>query len=239
MAAFGVNWAVGFIAAAHRSYSGCLQYKLNVARAQQELRRAGIRPPEITFTGDWHTHEGFVTANADHVRLARQSLPVGLQATARLVFTAHSIPASMAREYPYERQVRESAERVARRLGVTDWAVVFQSRSGRPEDPWLGPDICDYLREEHGRGLRAVIVSPIGFVCDHIEVLYDLDREAAAVCAQLGIAMARASSVNDHPAFVQLMAEVVQRMCDTYKRGRPLRVAPITAPPQEMPPPRR
>ncbi|MBA2604197.1 MAG: ferrochelatase, partial [Acidobacteria bacterium] len=103
-------------------------------------------------------------------------------------------------------------------------ATVYQSRSGRPEDPWLGPDICDYLREEHARGTDTVVLCPAGFVCDHIEVLYDLDTEAASVCRELGMTMVRAASVNDHPAFLETMAEVVWRTVQRYERGRPLPV---------------
>jgi ferrochelatase len=97
---------------------------------------------------------------------------------------------------------------------------VYQSRSGRPEDPWLGPDVCDYLRAEAGRGLPAALLCPIGFVCDHIEVLYDLDIEAADLCRELGIPMARAQAANDHPHFLDMMADVVSRTYHQYARGR-------------------
>jgi ferrochelatase len=105
---------------------------------------------------------------------------------------------------------------------------VFQSRSGRPQDPWLEPDVCDYLRAEHAKGLGAVVICPIGFVCDHVEVLYDLDREAAAVARSLGLQMARAEAVNDDPLFVEMMADVVRKVIARYERGVPL---PITAAP--------
>ena len=105
----------------------------------------------------------------------------------------------MAAACRYEAELRETAERVARRLKIDDWALAYQSRSGRPEDPWLEPDVCDYLRSAHERGLRAAIIAPIGFVADHIEVLYDLDTEAAEVCRNLGLPMRRAAAVNDHP----------------------------------------
>jgi ferrochelatase len=114
---------------------------------------------------------------------------------------------------------------VAERLGTTDWALVFQSRSGRPTDPWLEPDICDYLRAGRGRGLEAAVICPIGFLCDHVEVLYDLDHEAAEVARELGIAVARAEAVNDDPAFLDLMAEQVIRTWERYERGVPLALA--------------
>ena len=108
---------------------------------------------------------------------------------------------------------------MAERLKRPDWALVFQSRSGRPGDPWLEPDVCDYLRAERAKGLEAVVLCPIGFVCDHIEVLYDLDEEAAAVCRQVGLTMTRAKAVNDEPAFVDMMADVVLRTWTRYRGG--------------------
>src|SRR5262249_10345460 len=115
------------------------------------------------------------------------------------------------------------AERVNTKTGVTrDWALVFQSRSGRPEDPWLGPDVCDYLREERSRGLSAAVLAPIGFLCDHIEVLYDLDVEAASVCREIALSMVRAKAVNDHPRFGDTMADAVADTINRYAAGRPL-----------------
>ena len=134
----------------------------------------------MTYVGDWHAHERFIAANARHVRAAIDALPPPLRQSARLVFTAHSIPVAMAGADRYRAQLMESARLVAARLGSVDWALVFQSRSGRPEDPWLEPDVCDYLRAERPNGLEAAVMCPIGFVCDHVEVLYDLDIEAAA-----------------------------------------------------------
>jgi ferrochelatase len=110
---------------------------------------------------------------------------------------------------------------------MSDWVLAFQSRSGRPEDPWLEPDICDYLRTEQGSGLAAAVICPIGFVCDHVEVLYDLDREAANVCRELALPMARAETVNDDPLFIDMMADVVVSTIRRYEAGRrPLPVVP-------------
>jgi protoporphyrin/coproporphyrin ferrochelatase len=136
----------------------------------------------------------------------------------------------MAARYPYERHLDETARRVGAALGH-DWTLVYQSRSGRPEDPWLGPDVCDYLRAEAGRGLTAVVLSPIGFICDHVEVLYDLDVEAAAVCRESGLPMVRAQAVNDHPVFIDMMADLVMQTIGRYRSGRPLA---IVAPEQEL-----
>ena len=240
MAEAGVRQALAVPLAAHHSYSSCGQYKANVTQALTAVRESGRAPPHVTYLPGWHTHAGFIDANARHVSEALATLPTGLRDVARIVFTAHSIPAAMANESRYEAELNESAALVATRLGRRDWTLVFQSRSGRPQDPWLGPDICDYLRTEHDRGLRAVVVSPIGFVADHIEVLYDLDHEAAGVCREVGIDVRRAASVNDDPAFLDTLAEAVAATTRRYATGSPLPIVPAIAPARtELPPPMR
>ena len=228
MARAGVRRAVGLILAPHRSYSSCDQYRRNVVAARREIRGEGMPDVDVTYVGDWHTHDGFIGACATRVASARQALPETARDRARILFTAHSIPVSMAEGSRYQLQLQESARRVAARLDLADWALVFQSRSGRPEDPWLEPDVCDYLRTEGRRGLEAVVICPLGFVTDHVEVLYDLDHEAAAVCAELGITMRRAAAVNDDPQFLDLLADVVRSTVDRYRGGRPLPVCPET-----------
>ena len=225
MYAAGRRHAVGFITAAQHSYSSCQQYRENVAAAREELRRDG-QDVDITFAGSWFDHPLWVAANAAHVSEAFARLPEALRAEARLVFTAHSIPTSMAERSQYQKQLTTSSELVANEAGVRDWALVYQSRSGRPGDPWLEPDVCDYLRRTREDGLRAAVLCPIGFVCDHIEVLYDLDREAAQVCRDVGLAMTRAEAVNDDPQFLDMMADVVRTTIRRYERGRPL---PLTS----------
>ena len=225
----GVRRAVWFLAAAHRSFSSCTQYRQNVLEARAAVVAAGGRNIDITYVADWHTHEGFIAANAAHVIDAARRLPAEVAARARVIFTAHSIPVSMAGAAIYQRQLLESARLVAARVGTSDWTLVFQSRSGRPEDPWLGPDVCDYLRQE-GPSLAAAILCPLGFLCDHIEVLHDLDREAADVCRDVGLPMARARTVNDAPAFLDTMAGVVLETWHRYERGVPLSIAMPHAP---------
>jgi ferrochelatase len=224
MAADGVRRAIGFTLAAHRSYSGCLQYKENVRDGRAELFANGIFAPEITFTGDWHAHAGYVETCARHIEEALSRLPATIQPSARVIFTAHSIPMSMAERYPYREQLLESARLIAARLERDDWAVVYQSRSGRPEDPWLEPDVCEYLRAEHGRGLEAAVLAPIGFVSDHIEVLYDLDQEAASLAREVGLPMVRAAAANDDPVFLDMMADVVRGTYERYRNARPLTI---------------
>src|SRR5262249_4717130 len=144
------------------------------------------------------------------VRAARATLPEDARAGARLVFTAHSIPVAGAEQSPYVGEIEASASAVAERLGEPSWEIAYQSRSGNPRDPWLEPDVNVTLERLAAGGTRAVVVEPIGFVCDHVEVLYDLDVEARATAARHGLAFARAGTVNDQPPFIPMLAEVVR-----------------------------
>jgi protoporphyrin/coproporphyrin ferrochelatase len=224
MSRAGVQRAIGVLAAAQRSYSGCTQYRENVRDARIALAETGVTSPEITYVGDWHEHPGFIEANADHIRQAFDRLPVDRRPGARLIFTAHSIPTSMAERYPYEAQLRASAGRIADEALQPDWALVYQSRSGRPGDPWLEPDICEYLERERANGLDAAVLCPVGFLCDHVEVLYDLDVEAADTCRETGIAMERAEAVNTHPRFIEALADAVLDVWARHAGGRPLQL---------------
>jgi ferrochelatase len=223
MHAAGARRALGFIMAAQHSYSSCQQYRENVAAARATLRQEG-KDVEVTYAGSWFDHPGWVGVNAAHVRGALARLPEDVRPAARLVCTAHSIPVPMAERSRYVEQLRESARLVAAEAGMADWVLVYQSRSGRPGDPWLEPDVCDYLREARGAGLAAAVLCPIGFVCDHVEVLYDLDREAADVCREIGLPMTRAEAANDDPLFLDMMADVVLQAIDRDRRGRALPV---------------
>jgi ferrochelatase len=225
MSRAGVRRAIGFILAAQSSYSSCEQYRENVLDARAAIREQGLADVEITYVAGWHLHDDFIATNAEHVRAARVQLPDELRSNARVVFTAHSIPVEMAERSKYVQQLLESAREVARRADVTDWVLVYQSRSGRPQDPWLEPDVCDYLRAARDEGLAAAVLSPIGFLCDHVEVLYDLDREAAQVAAEIGLVMTRAQAVNDNPRFIDMMADVVGATLRRYASGRPLPIA--------------
>ena len=215
----GVRRAIGVLAAAQRSYSGCLQYKENVRDARIANAAAGVRPIDVVYVGDWHQHPGFIEANADNIRRAAARLPAETRAGARLIFTAHSIPVPMAAAYPYQTNLMASASRIAVAAGCADWTLVHQSRSGRPGDPWLEPDICDYLRQA---AITSAILCPVGFLCDHVEVLYDLDVEAAGVCRELGITMVRAEAVNVHPRFIDTLVDAVLETYERYDRSIPL-----------------
>ncbi len=226
LARSGIRRVIGFIAAAHHCYSSCGQYRENVRAACRAVVERGLPEVAVTYVDSWFEHEGFIAANTEHVREALAGMVPELRDQARLIFTAHSIPVAMAAVSRYREQLEVSARQVATRLGRRDWVLVYQSRSGRPQDPWLEPDICDYLRAAHAEGLRAAVICPIGFVADHIEVLYDLDHEALGLGRQLRMTVARAATVNDDPAFLELMADVVLKTWERYRHYPPLPIAP-------------
>jgi ferrochelatase len=207
MALDGVRRAAGVILAPHATESSRERYMEAVEEGRAEL---GPRAPGVTYVPSWHVHPLFVEAVAEKVCAARSTLPEELRPGARLVFTAHSIPVAAAERSPYTAEIEASARAVAARLGEPPWEIAYQSRSGSPRDPWLEPDVNVTLERLAAGGTRAVVVEPIGFVCDHVEVLYDLDVEARATAARHGLAFARAGTVNDHPLFVRMLAEVVR-----------------------------
>jgi protoporphyrin/coproporphyrin ferrochelatase len=211
MAEAGITKALAFLTSAYSSYSGCRQYRENLYDAQRAL---GDRAPEVLRLRAFYNHPGFIAANADHVRAALDALPLERRADAHVAFTAHSIPTAMARASRYEQQLGEAARLVADAVGATDTRVVFQSRSGAPHVPWLEPDVSDHLAEVHERGVTDVVVAPIGFVSDHMEVIYDLDVEAARTAADLGLNLVRASTASTHPAFVSMVGELVEERLD-------------------------
>jgi ferrochelatase len=202
MQADGVRHAAALTTSAFGSYSGCRQYREDIARAQQA---SGTEEMVIAKLPNFCDREEFVEAMTDRVREAMAMLPNAEQ----LIFTAHSVPMSMADESPYVRQLKEASERVAAACGMSNWNLVYQSRSGPPSQPWLEPDVCEYLREQHAAGVRNVIICPIGFMSDHMEVLYDLDTEALAVCAELGMKMVRAGTAGTHPKLISMIRDMV------------------------------
>ena len=203
----GVKNAVGFILSAQQSEAGWARYKANVEEASE---RVGTLAPQVAFTVGWHNHPLFIQAVADLTQQAFSSLPADRRKATPLVFTAHSVPTSTPSSREYVRQVEEGARLVAECLGHENWSVAYQSRSGPPQAPWLEPDIGEVLKGLAAQGACDVVVAPIGFVCDHIEVLYDLDTEARGMAERNGLNMVRARTVNAHPHFIQMIAEVVQ-----------------------------
>ena len=201
MTANGVRRAIAFATSAYASYSGCRQYLENIEAARAA---AGAGAPVVDKIRPFFDHPLFLQATADRLREVLDRLP-----GARVVFTAHSIPLSMAGGCDYERQLRETAGCVAGSMSLAGWDLAWQSRSGPPSQPWLGPDICDHLRALAGQGVRDVVAAPIGFLSDHIEVLYDLDVEAAQAAAGLGLNFVRAATVGTHPAMVEMVRQLV------------------------------
>jgi protoporphyrin/coproporphyrin ferrochelatase len=205
LAAAGAHRVLAFILAAHRSEASWERYQATVHAAQERL---GAAAPAVEYPAPWHARPKFIGALVARTGEAYARLPEHERTRAHLIFTAHSIPVAMAAASPYVEQVTESARLVAAELGVASWTLAFQSRSGSPREPWLEPDIATALRKL-GDGEIAV-VAPIGFLCDHVEVLYDLDVDAAAVARAAGVKMERAPTVGDHPLFIEMMAELVR-----------------------------
>ena len=205
----GKRRAIAFITSAYSSYSGCRQYRENVQVARDEV---GADAPEIDKLRVFYNHPGFVSANVDRIRTALEQLPPDQRATARVAFTAHSIPLSMSNNCDYVRQLEECCRLVASSLEIPSnrWRLVYQSRSGRPGDPWLEPDIVDHIREIHSAGTKSLVIAPIGFLSDHMEVIFDLDEEAQTICHELGITMIRAATVGSHPDFVACIRELIE-----------------------------
>jgi protoporphyrin/coproporphyrin ferrochelatase len=206
MAADGVRRALAIATSAYASYSSCRQYIEDIDAAR---RAVGEGAPEIAKLPPFADHPLFLEANADRVRAALSRIAGEHRPHARLVFTAHSIPRAMAASCRYEEQLVKVAGAVAALAGHEEWDLVWQSRSGPPSQPWLEPDILDHLRRLAENGVTDVVVSPIGFLSDHMEVLYDLDVEAAALCQSLGLNFVRAEAPGLHPAVVKMFAELI------------------------------
>lgn len=213
----GVRSAVAFFTSAQSSWSGCRQYREDLARARAEV---GEDAPKVQKTRHYFNAPGFVEPMVDAAREAIEQLPEGSRDDAVLLFTAHSIPLPMAQSAgpyggAYEAQLRETMRLVLDRLGATQEArLVWQSRSGPPSQPWLEPDVVDVITELADAGAPGVVLVPIGFVSDHMEVLYDLDTEAAEKAEELGIPMTRAATVGTDPRFVRMIRELVAEQAD-------------------------
>jgi protoporphyrin/coproporphyrin ferrochelatase len=213
----GVRRALAFVTSAYSSYSGCRQYREDIARARNEV---GPGAPEVDKLRQFFNHPLFIEAIENRLRDALEQIPVAARESVQVIYTAHSIPVSMANTCDYVRQLEEVRKLISVNLGITNDALVYQSRSGAPGQPWLEPDILDYLREVKSRGLAsAVVVAPIGFISDHMEVLYDLDVEARQLCESLSLPMVRAKTVGVHPKFVSMIRELIaERMIPGTER---------------------
>lgn len=221
MAQAGRRRALAFVTSAYSSYSGCRQYREDIARAREDV---GPGAPMVDKLRVFFNHPGFVEVNAERLREALERIPPDRRAGARIAFTAHSLPLAMARGCAYEAQLRETCRLVAGALGIPEarWDLVYQSRSGPPGQPWLEPDIGDFVEALAREGVGDLVVAPIGFVSDHMEVVYDLDTEARERAESLGIRLVRAGTAGTHPRFVAMIRELIEERISANPRRRSL-----------------
>ena len=216
----GVTRAYCFMTSAYSSYSGCRQYRENLIQAQAETGEPKI---EFLKLRVFYNHPGFIEPMIDLTRIALEDVPEDRRADARLIFTAHSIPISMANGSKYVRQLDEACRLVAEALG-RPYELVYQSRSGPPGQPWLEPDILARIEQLAAEGVRDIVCVPIGFISDHLEVLYDLDTEARSKCESLGVHFVRVPTVGIDPRFIALVRDLVEERRDPSREKRALGV---------------
>ena len=211
MKADGVKNALAFFTSAFSCYSGCRQYRENIAEAQEQV---GEGAPEVHKLRMFFNHPSYVAASVDRVQTAFAEIADDRKSKTKFVFTAHSIPMSMADNCKYSTQLTEACRLIMESVGEYDWELVYQSRSGPPSQPWLEPDVCDYIQTlSDGGEVQDIVMHPVGFVSDHMEVLFDLDTEAKDLCEEVGINMVRSKSVGTHPKFITMIRELmVERM---------------------------
>lgn len=207
MQADGIKKTLAFVTSAYSSYSSCRQYRENIASAQGQLGEN--KDVQIEKLRGFSNHPGFVEANVSRVETALQQFGDD-RPNVHVVFTAHSIPTSMSDSCDYLAQLNETAQLVATAVGAKNWKLCFQSRSGPATQPWLEPDVCDYIRELKEKGVSKVVIAPVGFISDHMEVKYDLDVEAKQVCDEIGVEMVRAGTAGTHPAFVKMIRLLIE-----------------------------
>jgi ferrochelatase len=203
-----VKKALGFILSSHRTEASWERYQKNIADARAAL---GAGAPTVDYCEGWHDHPLFIQTWVESLQTAFAKVAIERSDSTPLIFTAHSLPAAMASRSPYVEHLNTSARMIADQLSHRNWSLAYQSRSGKPDDPWLEPDVNETLRKLAAAGAREVVIAPIGFVCDHVEVLYDLDIEARKLAEHLSLRFHRANCPNDHPAFIQMMAKVITR----------------------------
>lgn len=207
MKADGRKRALAFFTSMFSCYSGCRQYRENIAAAQEAV---GEGAPIVEKVRMGFNHPGFVDSMSESVTAAVAKLKVSADSVT-VLFTAHSIPMSMAENCDYEKQLTEASRLVAEAAGTPNWRLVYQSRSGPPQQPWLEPDVCDAIEEmDDASKLGPLVIVPIGFVSDHMEVMYDLDDEAAELCQKREIPMARAATAGIAPKFLTMVRELVE-----------------------------
>jgi ferrochelatase len=212
----GVKRALAFVTSVYSSYSGCRQYREDITRAQAEV---GEGAPQIDKLRVFFNHPGFLEATEDRLKEALAQIPAQARHNVQIVYVAHSIPMSMAKTSDYVKQLEEVRRLASHAVGISNHVLVYQSRSGAPGQPWLEPDILDYLREVKEKKLvSSVAVAPISFISDHMEVLYDLDIEARHLCDSLSLPMARAKTVGIHPKFIAMIRELILERTEGAER---------------------
>jgi len=217
MADDGIKRALGFILSSHRTEASWERYQENIADARAAL---GNPAPQVDYCEGWHDDPLFIQTWTELIEAAMHEIEPDQRAATPLILTAHSLPTAMAARSPYVQQLEVSARLIAAKLNHRRWSLAYQSRSGNPSDPWLEPDIQQTIREVAANGHQHIVVAPIGFVCDHVEVLYDLDIEAKQVAADLRMNLIRAGCPNDHPTFIRMMADVIHTQLEnTEGRG--------------------
>jgi ferrochelatase len=206
MRAEGIEHALGFILSSHQTEASWERYQKNIADAGAEI---GGQAPQIEYCPGWHDHPLFIQSWAERIETALTQLPAERRESTPIIFSAHSVPSMMAAQSSYEVQLQETARLIARSLNCSHWSLAYQSRSGRPSDPWLEPDVGNVMQRLANEGHSAVVVAPIGFVSDHVEVLYDLDIGARKIAQNLSMRFYRVSCPNDDPIFIRMIADVV------------------------------
>ncbi len=212
----GKKHIFAIILAPFRSQASFTKYILKVDEAKDSLKSRGMSIPDVAYAPEWHNRPGFVHAIEKETRIAfSKLLPKEKKAAkAELIFTTHSIPSALANQSSYVAQFEETARLVQERLGIPYFHLAYTSRSGRPEDRWLEPDLGDFLERRSKEGLAACVVAPIGFLVNHAEVLYDIDILARSRAQKVGINMVRAETVGTRPSFIGLLASLVEEASD-------------------------
>lgn len=223
MADDGVKRVLTFITGAYSSYSGCRQYRENIMAAQAEVGPGAPRADKLRF---YYNHPAFVAVNAENLLEALNQIPAERRGGAHIAFTAHSIPLNMAQNCQYEAQLNETVRLVMEETGIRNpYQLVYQSRSGSPHQPWLEPDILDHMDELKAQGVEDVVIMPIGFISDHMEVMFDLDTEALHKGEEIALNVVRAATVGVHPTFVRMIRDLIVERIEVEQGLNPERLA--------------